>query len=107
VDLWDQTNDDKGFVVVGGRGVANAQLKLPHERIMYREMFTKSKAPKQLLMTNFLLNGWKWPQAIVLIYKKNERFKELILKQTSTFISIHDTVLNIFIIYCYGSENRI
>lgn len=92
VDLWAEKTDDNGFFVVGGRAVEKAQLKVPNENIMYREMF--SNEPRQLLLSNFLLNGWSKPKAIVLLYKENERFRDLTLKKTSTFININDEVLN-------------
>lgn len=96
VDLWDQKTDENGFFVVGGPSVKEANLKVSEQTkkiIMYRDMFNKQ--PSQLRMSNFLLNGWSGPKAIVLIYKKNERFKDFTIKETSTFITIDDTVLNI------------
>lgn len=89
VDLWDQTTD----LVIGGPAIQNAQLKIPHKNIMYREMF-KSQ-PQQLLMSNFLLNGWSNAKAVVLIYKQNEMFSDFELRNFRTSIIIDDKVLKI------------
>lgn len=78
VDLWRSKTNENGFLVIGGPAVDNVQLKLPNDNIMYRDKW--NRIPKQLALTNFLLN---------------ERFEDFKITERSTSITIDDKVLRI------------
>lgn len=61
VNLWDEVTDENGLFVIGGAAVENAQLKVPNRNIMYHQSFRNQ--PQQLLISNFLLNGWSQAKA--------------------------------------------
>lgn len=95
VDLWRSKTNENGFLVIGGPDVDNVQLELPNDNIMYRDKWNRNPKAKQLTLTNFLLNGWSDAKAIVLIYKKDERFEDFKLTERTTSITIDDKVLRI------------
>lgn len=89
VNVWGLSTNEDGFFLIGGKDVKNAQLKLPEnkDRIIYRY---ESAQPS---ITNFLKNGNKGAKAIVLIYKKNHRFNDIVITQSVSAIPINEKIL--------------
>lgn len=91
VDVWGLSTNEDGFFLIGGKNVKNAQLKLPEnsDKIIFRY---ESAQP---LITNFLKNGNKGAKAIILIYKKNHKFDDIVLTQSVSAIKINDKILSL------------
>lgn len=91
VDVWGLSTNEDGFFLIGGKDVKNAQLKLPEgeDRIIFRH------ETKQPPITNWLKNGNKGAKAIVLIYKKNHKFDEIVLTNSVSAIPLNEKILAI------------
>lgn len=70
-DLTDESTDENGFYVIGGTNVDVAQLRVPDERIAFREMFISHKSG-QLSLVNMFHNGNSVAKAILLVYNRGE-----------------------------------
>lgn len=90
VDVWGLSTNEDGFFVIGGKDVQNAQIKLPEnkDRIIYRY---ESKQPQ---ITNWMKNGNRGAKAIVLIYKENHKFNDIVLTESVSAIAITDKILD-------------
>lgn len=87
VTLWNARTNENGFFTIGGKDIATADFKIPHDMVKFRSGF----GSKNSLITNFISNNNF--RAIGLLYDKNNPFKDFALTQTKTFIKINSNII--------------
>lgn len=84
VQLWQFKTGNNGYFTIGGSGVSTADQKAPSHFINYRKKF----GPNTRAITNFMLGGNKYLQAIALLYGPGESLQEIALTEKRQYIDL-------------------
>lgn len=94
-DLTDERTDENGFYVIGGTNVDVAQLRVPDQRVAFREKFIHQRNKGQLSLVNMLQNGNRVAKAILLVYNRGE-ISEIEYTEENSVVTVSSTLFKAF-----------